>query len=443
MTGALLQSLDRVRISKLLREVAEPVSGIEETELGPLLERIGSSKLVLIGEASHGTSEFYRMRARITRELIQHKGFNIVAIEGDWPDAARIDRYVRHRPQPEHGERAFTRFPTWMWRNREVAEFVEWLREWNGRLREPREGVGFFGLDLYSLYTSINSVIAYLDGVDPEAARMARRRYGCFSPWEREPSEYGRAALFDPRRLCRDEALAMLRDLLERRLDYANRDGERFWDAFHNARLVADAENYYRMMYHGSAESWNSRDTHMFETLEALLTWRGNQSKCVVWAHNSHLGDASATEMSARGEVNLGSLCRSRFRDDAYLIGFGTDHGTVAAASDWGGPMQAMDVRPARPDSYEGLFHFSNIPAFMLPLREPRRIEVVEELQEPRLERAIGVIYRPETERQSHYFHAILPSQFDHYIWLDETRAVQPLAIEQVRGMPDTYPFGL
>ncbi len=443
VTSATFQSLDMLRIGKLLRESAEPFSDIEQDGIGPLLERIGDKRTVLIGEASRGTSEFYRMRARITRELIEHKGFNIVAIEGDWPDAARINRYVRHLPNPAGQERAFTRFPTWMWRNHEVADFVEWLREWNGRRHQSGAGVGFFGLDLYSLYTSINEVVAYLETVDPEAASAARERYGCFSPWQREPSEYGRAALLDPSRLCRDQAVEMLRDLLARRLEYAARDGERFWDALHNARLIADAEGYYRIMYRGSAESWNFRDQHMFETLKALHAWHGPEAKAVVWAHNSHLGDASATEMSARGEINLGYLCRSNLKGGTHLIGFGTDHGTVAAASDWGGPMQVMNVRPARHDSYEGLFHSTGIPAFRLALTQPRRIEVAEELQEPKLERAIGVIYRPDTERMSHYFHAVLPLQFDDYIWMDETRSVEPFGIGQTGGLPETYPFGL
>lgn len=436
-------SLDDSRVVKLLHEAAEPVRGIKEADLGPLLDRIGDSKLVLIGEASHGTSEFYRMRARITQELIEKRGFNIVAAEADWPDAARVDHYVRHRPQPAGREKAFRRFPTWMWRNREVAEFVEWLRERNGELRRPEEGAGFFGLDLYSLSTSIDAVVNYLQTVDPEAAEAARRRFRCFAPWAGDPASYGYSAVLDPRSQCREEAVAMLRELLERRLDYAERDGDRFWDALQNARLIADAESYYRLMHLGSAESWNFRDRHMFATLEALLAWRGPESRAVVWAHNSHLGDASATEMSDRGEINVGYLCREKFGEQAFLIGFGTDHGTVAAAHEWGDPMEVMSVRPALSDSYERLCHDSGLPAFQLALRNPRRVEVGEELAPPRLERAIGVIYRPQTERQSHYFGAVLPLQFDEYIWFDQTEAVHPLPVEEMRGLPDTYPFGL
>lgn len=437
------RGLDDSRIVKLLRETAGVITSIEQPTLAPLMERIGDSRLVLIGEASHGTSEFYRMRARITRELIERKGFNIVAVEADWPDAARIDHYVRHRPQAEGREKAFTRFPTWMWRNREVADFVEWLREHNEKLSRPQEGAGFFGLDLYSLSTSIKAVVSYLRTVDPPAAEAARERFRCFAPWCGDPAAGGRAALFDPRRQCREEAVAMLRDLLERRLEYAERDGDRFWDAFQNARLIADAESYYRLMHLGSAESWNFRDRHMFETLEAMLAWRGAGSKAVVWAHNSHLGDAAATEMSDRGEINVGYLCRQKYRESSYHIGFGTDRGTVAAAADWGDPMEIMSVRPALAESYERLCHDSGVPAFQLALRHPRRSEVSEELGGARLERAIGVIYRPNTERQSHYFHCVLPAQFDEYIWFDRTEAVRPLALEETVGMADTYPFGL
>lgn len=437
------QVLNESRAAKLIREVADPIGSIEQADLEPLLDRIGDSRVVCIGEASHGTSEFYEMRARITRELIQKKGFNIIGVEADWPDAARIDRFVRHRAQPEGREKAFTRFPTWMWRNREVERFVEWLREWNKAVSDIDRRAGFFGLDLYSLGTSVSAVIHYLDSVDPEAAAAARARYGCFTPYQEQPAAYGRAALIDPSVQCRDEAVAIVREMLERRLDYAERDGERFWDAVHNARLVADAERYYRLMHLGSVESWNMRDRHMFETLDALMTWDGPNAKAVVWAHNSHLGDASATEMADVGEINLGYLCRKKFENAAFLIGFGTDHGTVAAASDWGEPMEIMNVRPALEGSYERLCHESGVAAFRLSLRNPRRDELTEELLEPRLERAIGVIYRPQTERRSHYFRAILPKQFDEYIWFDKTEAVHALPAEEMSGMPDTYPFGL
>jgi protein-L-isoaspartate(D-aspartate) O-methyltransferase len=426
-------------VAHLLRETAEPITGrIADLDVGALLERVGDARVVLIGEATHGTSEFYALRAHVTKALVRSRGFTILAVEADWPDAARVHRYVR-APSPGAAPawRAFARFPTWMWRNHEMLEFVEWLREWNA----ARAPVGFYGLDLYSMYRSIRLVLDYLDRVDPEAARTARERYGSLTPFEGDPATYGRAAITGRYRVCENEVVAMLRDMLARELDYAARDGEHFLDAVGNARVVANAERYYRAMYYGGSESWNLRDTHMFETLEALLRFHGPRAKAVVWEHNSHLGDAAATEMGVRGELNVGHLCRRTFGDGAYLVGFGTDHGTVAAAHDWDGPMDAMRVRPAHPQSYESLCHGSGVSAFLLPLRAPKRPAVREELTPPRLERAIGVVYRPETELQSHYFHAVLPRQFDEYVWFDETHAVRPVTDAEARGLPRMHPF--
>lgn len=430
-------------IPRLIRESCEPIADIESVELGPLLERIGNARVVLLGEATHGTSEFYRMRARITRELILRRDFRSVAIEADWPDAAAVDRYIGHLPATERRFVPFSRFPTWMWRNREMLELVEWLREYNREHPAAHQRVRFHGLDLYSLYTSAEAVLRYLGRVDPAAARAARERYGCLSPWEGDPAAYGRAAVSGQYRRCEREVVAQLEELLARRLDYAAADGDDFLDAAQNARLVANAERYYRVMYYGSVESWNLRDRHMFDTLEALLAFRGEESKIVVWEHNSHVGDARATEMGARGEHNVGSLCRQRFGDQLVSVGFGTDNGTVAAASAWDEPMQVMRVRPALAESYEALFHASGLPAGMLHLRHPRRDALRDELMEPRLERAIGVVYRPDTELQSHYFQAVLPRQFDEYVWFDRSLAVTPLPATLPAGVPDTYPFGL
>jgi protein-L-isoaspartate(D-aspartate) O-methyltransferase len=431
-------------IHDLLRETAEPINGIESVKLDALLERIGEARVVLLGEATHGTSEFYRMRARITRELIARRGFRAVAVEADWPDAARIDRYVRDlTPTGTRQEPAFSRFPTWMWRNQEFHEFVEWLRHHNAEAADPARRVSFHGLDLYSLYASAAAVVGYLERVDPAAAALARKRYGCLTPWERDPATYGRAALTGQYRTCEADVVAALRDLLTRRLDYSQRDGELFLDAAQNARLVANAEQYYRTLYYGSTASWNLRDQHMFETLDSLLAFHGPEARIVVWEHNSHIGDSAATEMAARGEHNVGHLCRAAYREHIYLVGFGTDHGTVAAASDWDAPVEIMDVRPAHRESYERLCHDAAVPAFLLPLRYPIREAVREELRAPRLERAIGVIYRPESELASHYFQASLPGQFDEYVWFDRTSAVMPLGQKQTAGMPETYPFGL
>ncbi len=429
-------------LAKAIATSCEKFETITSADLEPLLNRIGDARVVLLGEATHGTSEFYRMRERISRELIERKGFTFIAIEGDWPDAARIDHYVRHAEYPPSEWTAFARFPVWMWRNREVLNFVNWLRERNADV-EPGNRVAFHGLDLYSLYNSIRSVLSYLDDIDPQTAKVARQRYGCLTPWQADPATYGHATLTGAYETCENEVVSMLMELMQKRKAYAEHDGERFLDAVQNARLVANAEHYYRTMYYGSRSSWNLRDSHMFETLKTLLDFHGPHSKAIVWAHNSHVGDSTATEMSLRGEYNIGHLCRQEFGNAAYSIGFGTNSGTVAAASNWDEPMEIKTVRPALPDSYERLCHEAGSPHFLLPLRSPIMTDLIEQLMKPRLERAIGVIYRPETELQSHYFQAVLPQQFDEYIWFDETKAVTPLKTEEIEGFPDTYPFGL
>ncbi len=426
-------------IARLVREAAEPIaSDPSDVELASLLDRIGDARVVCLGEATHGTSEFFTLRAQITKALIRRKGFTIVAAEADWPDAARVLRYVQDlavTPAPDW--RAFARFPRWMWRNEEMLALIEWLGEWN-RTHTP---VGFYGLDLYSLYRSIHITLGYLDRVDPSAAQAARERYGRLMPWEGDPASYGRAVVRGRYRDCEREVVAMLRDILAREVEYAARDGAHFLDAVGNARVVADAEAYYRVMYYGGPASWNLRDRHMFTTLESLLRFHGPRAKAVLWEHNSHVGDAAATEMGVRGELNVGHLCRQAFGTGAYLVGFGTHRGTVAAAEAWDGSMRVMTVRASHPESYEHLCHDSGLPAFLLPLREPSRPEVREELLVQRLERAIGVIYRPDTELASHYFHAVLPHQFDEWIWLDETHAVHPLADAQTRALPPAHPF--
>jgi len=409
-----------------------------------LLERIGDSRLVLLGEASHGTAEFYEMRARISRELIEKKDFNIIAVEADWPDAAHIDHYIHGAsPDPLLESAPFSRFPTWMWANHSVLKFIHWLKAHNEEIDTPEKQVGFYGLDLYSLYSSIELVLNYLEEVDPETAEVARVRYGCLMPWAGDPGMHGQVTITRQYRECEEEVLAALQDLLKKRVDYSKADGERFFNAEQNARLVTNAERYYRTMYYAENSSWNQRDQHMFETLQSVLAFRGPESKAVIWEHNSHIGDARATQMSARGEFNVGQLVRQKFGDSAYLIGFGTDHGTVAAASEWGGPMEVKQIQPSHIDSYERLCHETMTDNFLLPLSKPLQEVTRNELLAERLERAIGVIYRPETELQSHYFYASLPRQFDEYIWFDETRAVEPLTRDSIKGMPDTFPFGL
>ncbi|HEY4112953.1 MAG TPA: erythromycin esterase family protein [Rhizomicrobium sp.] len=423
-----------------LRTAGERLPAPDAHDFGGMFARFGGARVVLLGEATHGTGEFYRARAAISRELIEHHGFNIVAVEADWPDAARIDRFVRHRPHAPNEEQAFARFPTWMWRNREVHDFVDWLRAHN-ETRAPDARTEFRGLDVYSLRASITAVLAYLHRVDPGAAKEARRRYGCLTPWQDEPARYGHRAMMGSE-TCEREVVAQLRELLQHRLDYVAKDGEEFFDAEQNARIVRAAEEYYRIMYHGSTESWNLRDRHMFDTLQALMRRRAN-AKAIVWAHNSHIGNAAATSMGWEGEFNIGELCRTAYARDCIAIGFGTDRGTVAAASDWDEPMEIKTVLPAREDSFEHLFRATGISRSLTEWRTKNEV-LRALLGEPRLERAIGVVYRPDTEFYSHYFRAVLSEQFDAFVWFEETRAITRLQGADIpNSAPDTYPFGL
>jgi erythromycin esterase-like protein len=431
---------------------ALPLTGSRE-EYGPLLDLIGEAQFVLIGEASHGTHEFYRERAEITKLLIEERGFTGVCVEADWPDAYRVNRFVRHLGDDADAVQAlgdFKRFPAWMWRNADVVDFVGWLRAHNERRGAGGRRVGFYGLDLYSLHASIEAVVTFLDKVDPEAARRARTRYSCFEHFASDAQRYGYATSMGIAESCEDEVVDQLVELRARTSDYASRDGRLAEDeAFYaeqNARLARNAEEYYRSIFRGRESSWNLRDRHMAETLEALrahFAEQGDTPRLVVWAHNSHLGDARATRMGEEGELNVGQLARERYGGAVRLVGFTTYTGSVSAARDWDEPVERRWVRPALAGSYELLFHQTGIPRFLLPMRGN---EGIESLREPKLERAIGVIYRPETERPSHYFFARLPDQFDAVIHIDETRAVDPL--ERTSGWeagepPETFPFAV
>jgi protein-L-isoaspartate(D-aspartate) O-methyltransferase len=428
-------------LTELIAEAAEPLPDFDDPAFGELFDRYGDRRVVLLGEASHGTSEFYRARAAITRRLIERHGFSIVAVEADWPDAAAIDRYVRHLPH--RTEAPFQRFPAWMWRNTDVDNFTAWMRAYNATQTTARRAA-FYGLDIYNMAASIAAVLQYLDKIDPAAAAVARGRYGCLTPWQREPSTYGRAVLTEGYRKCEAAVVAQLRDLLQQRLDYEEDDANNFLDAAQNARLIAAAERYYRIMYYGGAESWNLRDTYMFETLGQVLDARGPSAKAIVWAHNSHIGDARHTEMGAsRNELNIGQLCRQRFgENNAALIGMSTHTGTVAAASDWDGDLEFKRIVPSHRDSYERQLHDAGIVRFLIDFSGGSAIGSA--LKRERLERFIGVIYRPDTELMSHYAEASMAQQFDGLLWFDETTAVTPLGPEHHRGgLPDTYPFGL
>jgi erythromycin esterase-like protein len=443
-----------------IRAAAVPLDG-GPRDYDALLDLVGDARFVLLGEATHGTHEFYEERARITRRLIEEKGFHAVAVEADWPDAYRVNRYVRGEGEDGDAHAAlsgFQRFPNWMWRNTDVAGFVEWLR---GHNRQQAAGaktgdgrqVGFYGLDLYSLFTSLREVLAYLDKVDPQAAKLARERYSCFDHYYEDSQHYGYSANMNLSASCEEGVIEQLHQLQRRAFEYSQKDGsaDAFFYAQQNARLVKNAEEYYRTMFRGRISSWNLRDSHMAETLDALaqhLSKDGEPAKIVVWEHNSHIGDARATEVGELGEWNVGELARKAYDGDTRLIGFSTYEGFVTAASEWDGPAEHKRVRPGMPGSYEELLHSTGIERFLLPLRGAGADDSAarEALMQRRLERAIGVIYLPRTERQSHYFSAQMAVQFDAVIHIDRTTAVTPLDPGggwHSEEPPETYPGGL
>jgi len=434
-----------------LRTHLQPLHG-NAADHDPLLRLLGDARFALLGEASHGTQDFYRERIAITKRLVTEQHFTAIAVEADWPDAWRVNRYVRgvsDDPDANAALGGFQRFPSWMWRNTEVRDFVEWLREFN-RGRGRRDQVGFYGIDLYSLFTSIQAVLRFLDASDPEAARRARARYACFDHADEDSQAYGYGASFGLSASCEDEAVQQLREMNRLMANLPPTPGMERDEAFfavQNARLVHNAEEYYRTMFHGRVSSWNLRDSHMVETLQALdrhLSVGGHSPRIAVWAHNSHLGDASATEMGDSGEWNVGQLVRDRYGKDAVLVGFSTHHGWVTAASEWDEPPQRKRVRDGLPGSWEEVFHQTGEARLLLALRDDPALR--ELANSRRLQRAIGVIYRPETERQSHYFFTRLADQFDAIIHIDETQALEPLdkaGVTAGREAPETYPSGV
>ena len=442
-------------ISTAIRKNASLLYGKPE-DYDALDDLIEGVDIVLLGEATHGTREFYHERAAITKRLITKHGFNAIAIEGDWPDAYRVNQYVKGQLKniiAKESLDGFKRFPSWMWCNREVLGFIEWLHYYNNQLFSERQ-VGFYGLDLYSLHASMDAVIKYLNKVDPEAAKIARQRYACFDHFGMNPHHYAYATNFGVGKSCEQDVFKQLHELHSKATDYQKNDGrlaaDEYFFAEQNAKLVKSAEKYYRLMFDSDISSWNLRDRYMVETLEALdnhLNDLNGKSKIVVWAHNSHIGDARATEMSARGEFNIGQLVREQYGSLALNIGFTTYSGTVTAASDWDEPGQRRIVRPALSMSYESLLHDTELPAFLLKFdrHNPSNQDLINEFHTPRLERAIGVVYRSETERFSHYFLASLPEQFDAVIHIDKTQAIEPLDLVEhwtVNEEPETYPFG-
>lgn len=398
-----------------------------------LLDEIGESRFVLMGEATHGTQEFYQARISLTQQLIEQKGFMAIAIEGDWPDTYAIHRYIQGKGATDNWQQAlqnFKRFPTWMWRNKTLPPFLKWLRNYNDN--HASQKIGFYGMDLYSLSTSIEAVINYLTTVDINAAQQARLRYACFDHIQTDPQQYGYLTSLGLRKACIQQAVDQFIEMQNAALMSLHNDNdEEHFYATQNARLVKNAEEYYRAMFEDHFSSWNIRDQHMAETINVLadhLEKKFNKpAKIIVWAHNSHVGDARATEMNEREEINIGQLIREQHKQDAFLLGFSTFHGTVTAATNWDDDPQCKKINPALDGSYEELFHAMNAKNFILNLKNNKQLEHY--LKIPRLQRAIGVIYRPDSERLSHYYFSRLPYQFDSIIHFDKTSAVEPLAI--------------
>ena len=430
-------------LAQAIAQIAIPLDG--RSEYDALVERIGDARYVLLGEATHGSHEFYRIRAELTKRLIREKGFTAIACEADWPDAYRVNRYIRGEGSDHDATEAladFQRFPQWMWRNADILDLVGWLRSHNERAG-TRAKVGFYGLDLYSLHASMKVVLDYLEKTDRSAAKRARERYACLDVGGGDPQRYGYLTGLGLTEDCEHEVLQQLVEMLKRRTG-----AEAYFDAEQNARIVAHAEEYYRKMYQGGVSTWNLRDTHMADTLDEVvrhLDRGGRQTKVIVWAHNSHVGDSDASShRERRDEITLGHLCRERHDGEVVLIGFSTHHGTVTAAHDWDEPADHKRVRPALDGSYEKLFHQVGIPAFLLLLDDLG--DAAGGLHEERLQRAIGVIYRPKTERMSHYFTVRLPDQLDAIIHIEETRALEPLERTgrwEKGELPETYPSGL
>lgn len=444
-----------VPLPEAIRRAALPLA--QPADMDRLLELIGDSPLVLLGEATHGTREFYRLRAQLTRRLIVDKGFDALAVEADWPSALRASRYAQGASDDASAADAltgFARFPRWMWRNTQVVALIDWLRGHN-EAQPPERRVGFYGLDLYSLRESMHAVLQYLDQADPDAAQRARARYACFDDLAEDPQAYGHAVAFGLRDDCAQEAVSQLAELLNQSLQHLRHDGaaaaDELFYAQQNARVVRNAETYYRSMFSGRTDSWNVRDEHMGQALRELRAHlarqRGRAGRVVVWAHNSHIGDARATDAAVRGQLNLGQLAREQAADprEVFLLGFTTHTGSVAAADDWDAPVRRKQVLPSREDSIERLLHDSGVSQFVLPLRDAPA-ELRSALLEPRRERAIGVIYRPDTELWSHYFAASLAMQFDAVVHVDRTHALRPLEAEhpwEHEAEPETFPSGM
>jgi erythromycin esterase-like protein len=437
--GRRTRALDpRPVLADAIRANAQPLGAGRPDELDPVLDLIGDAPLVFLGEGTHGTHEFYELRQQITRRLIEEKGFRAIAIEGDWPDAACVDQYVRGGSGTARAALSeFRSFPTWMWGNDDVLAFVRWLRHFNESRPAGEPRCGFYGLDLYSMFASMEAVIAYLERRDPAAAEVARQRFACFEPVSANMQVYAFLVHAGTIESCEKEVLAVLDDLRRRREALARQSKDyEFFSAEQNALLASAAESFYLAMLRGDPDSWNVRDRYMFDTLERLRTYLGAEAQIVIWAHNTHVGDYRATDQAREGYINIGQLARERFGAETVLVGFGTYEGTVTAATAWGGPPELKVVPPAAAGTYEDLFHQVGEPRFFLPLRSLRDRPAASVLDR-RSERAIGVVYNPAFEHYGNYFAANLAEQFDGYVFVDRTTAVKPIwAALRVPGRP-------
>lgn len=430
------------QLSDRLRRSARPLA--DDRDLDPLLDRIGEAPVVMLGEASHGTSEYYTWRDRITRRLINERGFSFIAVEGDWPDCYSVNRFVKGLDDRDLSARdvlhAFARWPTWMWANEEVVWLISWLRSHNAS-RAPAQQIGFYGLDVYSLWDSMHAVLEYLDRIDPEAARSARRAYGCFDPYRDDAQEYAMATAVVPTS-CEDETIAILRELRRKAPHYSEDGSDAYFDAEQNALVARNAELYYRTMVRGGSASWNVRDQHMGETLERLLAHHGTDARAIVWEHNTHIGDARATDMAAAGMTNIGQIARETWgEENVVLVGFGGYAGSVIAARGWGEPMEEMPVPPARENSWERRLHEAVGDDALLITSD---LDGAAEIDVPHDHRAIGVVYHPSRERYGNYVPTVLPARYDAFIHMEHTTAVRPLHMPvRVDGeVPETYPSG-
>jgi len=429
----------------LVQEVARMASPVEgPADLDPLMEKIGDAHFVLLGEASHGTSEYYRWRAAISQRLILEKGFSFIAVEGDWPDCYRVNRYVKDFPDSGTNARevldAFDRWPTWMWANEEVVDLAEWLHRHNDGLPDDRK-VGFYGLDVYSLWESMYAVLSYLRKVDPSALPAALSAFRCFEPYGEDVQEYARATVMVPTS-CEREVLSLLQGLRRQERRYSADGREEFFAAEQNALVIKDAEAYYRAMVRAGPESWNIRDRHMTETLERLVRHYGPGARAIVWEHNTHIGDARATDMADDGMVNVGQLVRERHLDEGVvLVGFGSHRGSVIAGQEWEAPMEEMAVPPARPGSWEDVLHRAGAEDKLLLLDV---IRGADDFLAERGHRAIGVVYHPANERFGNYVPTVLPRRYDAFCYIDETHALHPLHLRPaLEKVPETYPWGV